>query len=90
LVVVVDDLFVSPMELPKDYLEPTVAEGIAARECRSVSGVLLLNPVNFGGSIEYRKYFIQNMVAEHPLPDAVSKGLFLGNSDPQGPRWLKE
>jgi hypothetical protein len=90
LVVVVDDLFVSPVELPKDHLTAVVANALADLACRFVGGVFLLNPVSYGEFVEYRKYFIPNVGAAHPLPDVVREGLAVGNNDPQGPRWLKE
>ena len=53
-------------------------------------GVFLLHPVVYGDFLEYRKYFVPNVGAEHPLPEAVQEGFLAGNSDPQGPRWLRE
>lgn len=90
LVVIVDDLFMSPVEMPKDHLTSVVANGLADPACRFVVGVFLLNPVSYGNFVEYRKYFIPNVGATHPLPDVVREGLAAGNSDPQGPRWLRE
>lgn len=90
LVVVVDDLFVSPVEMPREYLSSFVAEHLTRPQCQLVGGVLLLNPVSYGGFVEYRKYFVPNVGAGRPLPDAVTKGLVAGNRDPDGPRWLRE
>lgn len=90
LVVVVDDLFISPTELPKDYLIGTITRGIVGPEFRRVSAVFLLNPVSYGGPVEYRKYFVPNAGAEAALPEAVHTGLLAGNSDAQGPRWSRE
>ncbi len=90
LVVVVDDLFVSPVQLSKGYLKAVVARGLADRGCRLVGGILLLNPVSYGRFVEYRKYFMANVGADHPMPEAVRDGLVAGNSDPHGPRWLRE
>ncbi|MDP2605534.1 MAG: hypothetical protein Q8S00_23580 [Deltaproteobacteria bacterium] len=90
LVVVVDDLFVSPVELPKEYLTAVLATALADPACRFLGGVFLLSPVTYGGFVEYRKYFVPNVDAAHPLPDVVRQGLAAGNSDPQGPRWLRE
>jgi hypothetical protein len=89
-VVVVDDLFVSPVELPKDHLTAVVANALADPACRFVGGVLLLNPVFYGEFVDYRKYFIANVGAVHPLPGVVREGLAVGNNDPQGLGWLKE
>lgn len=90
LVVVVDDLFLSPVELPKEHLTAVVANGLADPACRFVGGVFLLNPVSYGDFVEYRKYFVSNVGAVHPLPDVVRAGLAAGNADPQGPRRLRE
>jgi hypothetical protein len=93
LIVVVDDLFVSPIELPKDYLTSVICQGIAGPQFRVVGGVFLLNPVIYSCSndfVEYRKYFIPNGSALRPLPDIVREGFIAGNNDPQGPRWLRD
>ena len=90
LVVVVDDLFVSPVEMLKDHLSAAVANHLADPERCLVGGVLLINPVSFGQYVEYRKYFMPNVSAKHPLPKVVTEGLTAGNNDPQGPRWLRE
>ena len=88
LVVIVDDLFVSPLDFPKTY-----AAGLTKRitdpTYEAVGGVFLLSPVAYGDSIEYRKYFLPNLGAARPLPQAVLEGLTAGNSDPQGPRRLR-
>lgn len=78
LVVVVDDLFVSPIDLPKEQLVAVVANALADESCRVVGGVFLLSPVNYGNFVEYRKCFIANAAASHPLPDLVSEGLAVG------------
>jgi len=90
LVVVVDDLFLSPVEMSKEYLTAVVADHLADPERRLVGGVFLLNPVSYGQFVEYRKYFVPNVGASHPLPEPVKEGLAAGNNDPQGPRWLRE
>lgn len=90
LVVVVDDLFVSPLDLPKDYLTAVIAKDLTDPARNLVGGVFLLNPVCYGDVVEYRKYFVPNVDAIHPLPGAVTEGLMIGNNDPQGPRWLRE
>lgn len=88
--VAVDDLFVSPVELPKDYLAAVLTRAIASAEFNCVGGILLLNPISYGAVVEYHKYFVPNVGAQHPLPDNVRAGFIAGNSDPQGPRWLRE
>jgi hypothetical protein len=90
LVVIVDDLFVSPIDIPKEQLVVAVTNALADRSCRCVGGVFLLNPVSYGHFVEYRKFFVRNVGALHPLPDVVNEGLTAGNNDPQGPRWLRE
>jgi hypothetical protein len=90
LVVVVDDLFVSPVEAPTQHVAAVVTEALADPDCRLVGGVFLLNPISYGEGVEYRKHFILNAGAQHPLPDVVRDGLLAGNNDPQGPRWRRE
>lgn len=90
LVVVVDDLFISPTELPKGYLVSSLAHEIRAAHLRRIGGLFLINPVSHGGPVEYRKYFVPNPDAATALPAAVAEGLIMGNADPQGPRWSRE
>ena len=92
LVVVVDDLFLSPTELPKDYLSGVITRELTDARYSSVAAVFLLNPVSYSGAeaVEYRKYFIPNEGASRGLPEAVHEGLLAGNLDPQGPRWSRE
>lgn len=90
LVVVVDDLFISPTELPKDYLQQSLQHELAAPEYAKVGGVFLLNPASHSGPIEYRKFFVPNTGALVQMPALVLEGLLAGNTDPQGPRWLRK
>jgi hypothetical protein len=86
LVVVVDHWFVSPVELPRDRLVGRIVRGLADPAMCTVAGVLLLNPVDHSGFVEYRKCYVPNNLAGHPLPEPVHLGFITGNSDPQGPR----
>ena len=90
LVVVVDDLFISPTELPKGCLASSLAHKIKATDFRPISGLFLINPVSYGSPVEYRKYFVANPNAVTALPDTVAEGLSMGNADPQAPRWARE
>lgn len=90
LVVAVDDLFVSPVELPKTYLSAVLAHSLESTEFARVGGVLLLNPVSHGDFVEYRKYFVPSAAAEHALPDNIRAELIAGNSDRQRPWRLRE
>jgi hypothetical protein len=92
LVVVVDDLFLSPTELPKDYLTGLLSRELAERRYSSVGAVFLMNPVSYSGTgqIEYCKYFVPNESASRALPQAVLEGLLAGNADPQGPWWSRD
>jgi hypothetical protein len=90
LVVVVDDLFLSPTEMPRELLEGQVVRGLGDPRYVPVSAVLLLNPASHGNGVEYRKYFVPNGGAARPLPQAVYDGLLRGNNDPQGPRWARD
>ena len=40
-------------------------------------------------SVEYRKWFVLNATACHPLPNEIREGLTRGNLDPQGPHWSR-
>lgn len=82
LVVIVDDLFFSPLDLPQSYVADALAYGIRDPIYETVGGVFLLNPVACGDSVEYRKYFLANPAAAQPLPQAVFEGLAAGSSDP--------
>lgn len=92
LVVVVDDLFLSPTELPRNHLTGVIARELTEARYSAVSAVFLLNPVSYSGAglVEYRKYFIPNEGASRRLPEAVHEGLLVGNLDPQGPRWSRD
>jgi hypothetical protein len=92
LVVVVDDLFLSPTEMPKEILAGQISRELADPRFSSVGAVFLLNPVSYSGhgQVEYRKFFISNEAATRPLPTAVQQGLLAGNVDPQGPWWSRD
>ena len=92
LAVIVDDLFLSPTELPRVFREGRLKQELGRSEFKLVSAVLMLNPASYAdeGSVEYRKYFLPNPAAIRPIPDAVNQGLLNGNNDPQGPRWRRE
>ena len=90
LVVVVDDLFLSPVDMPRNLLEDQVTRGLQDPSRVLVSAVFLLNPVSYGQGVEYRKYFVPNATAARSLPGPVHEGLLRGNDDPQGPRWARD
>ena len=90
LVVVVDDLFLSPTDIPRDLLEGQVMHLLRDPKYVPVSAVFMLNPVSRGQGVEYRKYFVPNATAARSLPDPVHEGLLRGNDDPQGPRWARD
>ena len=90
LVVVVDDLFISPTELPEGFLSSSLAHEIAAARFHPIGALFLINPISYGGPIEYRKYFVPNPNAVTALAPTVAQGLIMGNADPQGPRWSRE
>jgi hypothetical protein len=90
LVVVVDDLFLSPTEMPRQILGGQLTSGLNDLNYAPVSAVFLLSPASYGQGVEYRKYFVPNAGAARPLPNPVHQGLLQGNSDPQGPWWATE
>jgi hypothetical protein len=80
IVAIVDDLFISPLELPLDFLEAKITHHLTKTECARVGGVLFLYPVKvIDRPLEYRHYFIGNSAAGRPLPDPVMQGLIAGN-----------
>jgi hypothetical protein len=90
LVVVVDDLFLSPTEMPRSILKGQLTRGLSDPKYVPVSAVFLLNPASYGQGVEYRKYFVPNPGAARPLPAPVHDGLLQGNDDPQGPQWARD
>lgn len=74
LIVVDDDLFVSPVEYPIDILTARIANEIIKPEYANVSGVFLLNPKSYGAEVEYRTFFVTGK--GKPLPGLV-EGAFL-------------
>ena len=80
VVAIADDLFMSPLELPLDFLEAKIERHLSKAECVCVGGVLFLYPVKVvDRPLEYRHYFISNSAASRPLPDTVVQGLTAGN-----------
>lgn len=69
LVVLVDDLFVSPIDLPNAFLTSDVENFLSDSTRRCVGGVFLLKPVCHGDFVEYSRYFVRNIGAVRPLPD---------------------
>lgn len=91
LVVVVDDLFFSPTELPKPLLEGRLTRALVEDRFRPVAGIFLLNPCSYTGEnqVEYIDHYIPNPKAARFLPNAVHDGLLAGNANPHGPRWSR-
>ena len=92
MVVVVDDLFFSPTEVPKNLLVGRLERALTDPQYASVAGIFLLNPVSYSGedAVEYYDYFIPNSNATRKLPDAVHAGFLVANLNPHGPRWSRE
>ena len=86
LITVVDDLFMSPTEIPTSILNDRLNRVLSEPCCRVVAGIFMLNPVSYGSEVEYRTCFVPNANAERRLPDAVTSGLLAGNLNPHGPR----
>jgi hypothetical protein len=80
LVVVVDDLFLSPTENPREFVEPRIRKALKEDPKYALVGaVFLLNAVSYLAreGVEYR--FIPNESATKPLPQAVVDGLMLSS-----------
>jgi hypothetical protein len=92
VVVVADDLFFSPTEIPKTLLLGRLATMLRDEVYRNVGGIFMLNAVSYteGTEVEYRARFIANVNATRPLPDAVQSGLLGTNDNPYGPRRDRE
>lgn len=92
LVAVVDDLFMSPTEIPRVILDHRLNLVLAEPQCRVLAGIFLMNPVSYSGGdgVEYRTYFVANVNAERRLPDAVVAGFLASNLNPQVPRWARK
>jgi hypothetical protein len=80
MVAINDDLFRSPVELPKGWLDGSVLEHLKQPRCSCVGGVLFLYVVKeSGGPVEYRHHFIANPTAGRPLPEAMVRSLVEAN-----------
>jgi hypothetical protein len=87
LVVVVDDLFVSPLALPSIIVEGRLVRELTDVRYSTVSGVFLLNPVVYRAEVEYRAFFVPGN--GKPLPDAVKAAFLKENARPKTPTWLR-
>jgi hypothetical protein len=80
VVAIADDLFMSPLELPRDFIEAKIERHLSKAACVCVGGVLFLYPVKVvGRGLEYRHYFINNSAASRALPDTVVQRLTASN-----------
>jgi len=69
--VVVDDLFVSPLDIPTSFVAGRLTEEPADARFTKVSGVFMLNPVVYPDKeVQYRAFFVQGK--GKPLPDSVN------------------
>jgi hypothetical protein len=82
LVVIVDDLFFSPLEGPTVFLESRLPKILTDPQFGIVSAVFLLKPISYSEKpgVQYLQYFCPNPGAINPLPEAVRAGLVAGNS----------
>jgi hypothetical protein len=88
LAVVVDDLFVSPLDFPSDVVCGRIARELANVRYATVSGVFLLNPVVYQAEVEYRALFIPG--SGRPLPEPVKAAFQAENARPKTPAWFRE
>lgn len=87
LVVVVDDLFVSPLDMPSDLVAGRLAREFANSRYSTVSGVFMLNPVIFQVEVEYRALFVPG--PGKALPESVKAAFMDENARPKTPPWLR-
>ncbi|MBI4493211.1 MAG: hypothetical protein HY690_10515 [Chloroflexi bacterium] len=88
VVVVVDDLFVSPLDLPRDYVCGLLARELDCARCANVSGVFLLHPVVYRDEVEYRALFVPGH--GRSLPESAKAAFLDENTQPKAPPWLRE
>ena len=83
MLVVVDDLFVSPLDMPRDTMEARIKYEIAKSKYARLGAILLLNPVCYIDEVDYRTHFIENPAANAgcAIPATVAEGFLAGNSD---------
>lgn len=86
LAVVVDNLFVSPLEMPTDIVFERIVNELANPDYKNVSGAFLLNPVSYGGDVEYRALFVSGI--GKPLPDLVKDAFLKENARSKLPHWF--
>jgi hypothetical protein len=78
LVVVVDDLFVSPLDIPTSFVTGRLAGELEDLRYNKVSGVFMLNPVVYPDKeVEYRAFFVPGN--GKPIADPV-KSAFLNEN----------
>ena len=88
LLVVVDDLFVSPLDFPIDVVCGRIAQELADVRYARLSGVFLLNPVVYQKEVEYRALFIPG--SGRPLPEPVKVAFQEENARPKTPPWFRQ
>ena len=74
MLVVVDDLFVSPLDMPRDTMEDRIKYEIAKSKYARLGAILLLNPVCYIDEVDYRTRFIENPAAN--VACAIPANLF--------------
>lgn len=84
--VIVDNLFLSPLEMPTDIVFGRIKHELLNPEYETVSGVFLLNPVLYDEEVEYRAFFVPGN--GRPLPDLVKKAFLKENEQPKFPHWF--
>ena len=80
MLVVVDDLFVSPLDMPRNMLD-TISSEVSRSQCNQLGGVLLFKPTLVCAEVVYRTHFIENEAVDIQcaLPPVVVGGLLAGN-----------
>lgn len=80
MLVVVDDLFVSPLAMSRNMLE-TINSEVNRSPYNQLGGVFLFKPVLVRGEVVYCTHFIENQAVDTQcaLPPVVVGGLLAGN-----------
>jgi hypothetical protein len=89
LVVVVDDLFVSPLDIPTSFVAGRLTGKLADARFNKVSGVFMLNPVVYPAKeVEYRALFVPGK--GKPLPNPVTAAFLDENARFEASRRFKD
>ena len=83
LVVVVDLLFVSPRDLPQEFVEQGIVSELSDSRFKNIGGVIIFDVAYNSKPISYHAAFIENTTANElcKIPKDVAKRLSMGNEN---------